>query len=358
MLPSMIHPWGRVLVHCAAEDVVSPHDMERAAHELEALGFTTVMHRTSGLLWAHNEQTAEEAPTEVTVLASESGKGAALASAVGRLFEENGCLVDIRHDSVVPPGDSLVIALCDLDEPTIYDLTSSTFRPFMDGICNFKGRLIWATPSAHSGACKDPRSAMVHGTLRTIHMEYNVDATVVEVDETSATEIILPVNLWKISQSLSSRRKTADFDPDADFAITDGVLQVPRMHWFGLHDDSLSVPDNRGTHGAGQIFRSDATYLLIGGMGGIGRSVAVWMAENGARNFVFLSRSAASTDNEDFRREIASYSDGIVEAVSGDVAEYADVMRAVEKAPSPIAGVFQLSLVLCVSVLLIFFQSF
>jgi D-arabinose 1-dehydrogenase-like Zn-dependent alcohol dehydrogenase len=39
-------------------------------------------------------------------------------------------------------------------------------------------------------------------------------------------------------------------------------------------------------------FRSDRSYLLIGGLGGLGRSVATWMVENGACNLIFLSRSA------------------------------------------------------------------
>ncbi|KAB8230914.1 type I polyketide synthase [Aspergillus alliaceus] len=38
-----------------------------------------------------------------------------------------------------------------------------------------------------------------------------------------------------------------------------------------------------------------ASYLLVGGFGGIGRSVARWMLTRGARNFVFLSRSGANS---------------------------------------------------------------
>ncbi len=32
--------------------------------------------------------------------------------------------------------------------------------------------------------------------------------------------------------------------------------------------------------------------LLVGGLGGLGRAIASWMAEQGARNLIFLSRSA------------------------------------------------------------------
>ena len=39
-----------------------------------------------------------------------------------------------------------------------------------------------------------------------------------------------------------------------------------------------------------------ATYLISGGLGGLGRSMARWMAGRGARNLILLSRSGASRD--------------------------------------------------------------
>ncbi|KAH8435219.1 MDR/SDR family oxidoreductase [Aspergillus melleus] len=42
-------------------------------------------------------------------------------------------------------------------------------------------------------------------------------------------------------------------------------------------------------------FDPSASYVLVGGFGGIGRSVARWMASRGARNFIFISRSGASS---------------------------------------------------------------
>lgn len=42
---------------------------------------------------------------------------------------------------------------------------------------------------------------------------------------------------------------------------------------------------------ANNLFRSDASYLIIGGTGGLGRSMAKWMIQKGARTVVLLSRS-------------------------------------------------------------------
>jgi len=43
------------------------------------------------------------------------------------------------------------------------------------------------------------------------------------------------------------------------------------------------------------LLRHDATYLLIGGTGGLGRSMARWMIAKGAKNIVLISRSGSVT---------------------------------------------------------------
>jgi len=47
------------------------------------------------------------------------------------------------------------------------------------------------------------------------------------------------------------------------------------------------------------LFRANASYLLVGGLGGIGREVAFWMARNGARSLIFINRSGLSNDQSE-----------------------------------------------------------
>ncbi|CAG8903978.1 unnamed protein product [Penicillium egyptiacum] len=44
------------------------------------------------------------------------------------------------------------------------------------------------------------------------------------------------------------------------------------------------------------LLRPDASYILIGGTGGLGRSIAKWMSSKGAKNIVLVSRRAATND--------------------------------------------------------------
>lgn len=90
----------------------------------------------------------------------------------------------------------------------------------------------------------------------------------------------------------------------------------------------------------------DASYLLVGGLGGIGRAIATWMVEKGARQLIFLSRSAGESDmDQAFFQEL--YVQGCLAIpVKGNVAILDDVKRAVAASPKPICGVLQLSMVL------------
>ncbi|KAH6869068.1 KR domain-containing protein [Thelonectria olida] len=93
-------------------------------------------------------------------------------------------------------------------------------------------------------------------------------------------------------------------------------------------------------------FDADASYLLIGGLGGLGRAVSSWMVEHGARSLVYLSRNAGEkVEDQEFIEELRSQ-DCVVTPVKGSVTVLDDVKRAVATAPSPIKGAINMSMVL------------
>ncbi|KAL6234338.1 hypothetical protein BDW75DRAFT_241237 [Aspergillus navahoensis] len=94
-------------------------------------------------------------------------------------------------------------------------------------------------------------------------------------------------------------------------------------------------------------FRNDAIHLIIGGLGGLGRSVSSWMASHGARHFVFFSPSAASKENDDFVLELRARSCR-VDLVSGDISRADDVDALIKglNGNIPVAGVMQASMAL------------
>ncbi|KAK2877027.1 Type I Iterative PKS [Arthroderma sp. PD_2] len=90
----------------------------------------------------------------------------------------------------------------------------------------------------------------------------------------------------------------------------------------------------------------DGSYLLVGGLGGLGRAITTWMIECGARHFIFLSRSAGESDTEkSFLRELA-VQNCTASLVLGNVANLDDVKRAVTVCSRPILGVINMAMVL------------
>ena len=118
--------------------------------------------------------------------------------------------------------------------------------------------------------------------------------------------------------------------------IGKAVVQIP--------PDPFDIPSALST--AVLEFDSEACYLLTGGLGGVGRSIATWMVERGARHLIFISRSAGSRQSDqDFFTELRSIG-CLVDAITGEVQNQADLARAVTKASRPVKGVLHLAMVL------------
>ncbi|RYP08079.1 hypothetical protein DL764_002119 [Monosporascus ibericus] len=85
----------------------------------------------------------------------------------------------------------------------------------------------------------------------------------------------------------------------------------------------------------------EKTYLMIGCLGGLGRSVSKWMMDRGARNFVFLGRSGLDKAPARHLVEDLEASGASCAVVRGDVCSMADVEAMVRSAEHPIGGVVQ-----------------
>ena len=98
----------------------------------------------------------------------------------------------------------------------------------------------------------------------------------------------------------------------------------------------------------GHLLRPDASYLITGGAGGFGFEVAKWMASQGARNLVLMSRSGpkeeASADIAKLRAEGINVLD-----VRGDVTCQNDVRNVIDQIQAdcpPLKGLVHAAMVL------------
>ncbi|KAK1139769.1 Type I Iterative Polyketide synthase (PKS) [Aspergillus melleus] len=129
------------------------------------------------------------------------------------------------------------------------------------------------------------------------------------------------------------------------------VEQAFRHLQQGLHMGKVvvQIPENTASLQVSKTrqsvtFDPDAAYLLVGGLGGIGRSIATWMVEHGAKHLIFLSRSAGQSANDQAFLYELHVQGCDASAVKGDVSILADVQRAVDGSSHPIRGMLQLSM--------------
>ena len=100
--------------------------------------------------------------------------------------------------------------------------------------------------------------------------------------------------------------------------------------------------------------RADATYLITGGLGGIGLKLSRWMVERGARHLVLCGRSGASASAREVLSELEKLGAEVLVA-QADVADREQMIALRQKISSqmpPLRGIFHAALVLDDGVLL------
>ncbi|KAM5469274.1 Type I Iterative PKS [Microsporum audouinii] len=97
-------------------------------------------------------------------------------------------------------------------------------------------------------------------------------------------------------------------------------------------------------------FSSDASYLLVGGVGGLGCSIARWMADQGAKSIIILSRSAGKSEQAAALVSELSQVGCQVKALSCDISRKDDLACSLRECQDdgipPIRGVIQGAMVL------------
>ena len=96
------------------------------------------------------------------------------------------------------------------------------------------------------------------------------------------------------------------------------------------------------------MLRPNASYLVVGGVGGIGKSVCQWLARHGAKQIIVVSRSARLDRIQPFVSDMAELGCA-VHAVACDIADSAALFTALDSCAEtlpPIRGVIQGAMVL------------
>ncbi|HYO60254.1 beta-ketoacyl reductase, partial [Archangium sp.] len=142
--------------------------------------------------------------------------------------------------------------------------------------------------------------------------------------------------------ALAIWRELSASDGERQVVIREGQRHVARMR--AARDEHRDAPPR---------LRPDASYLLTGGLGGLGLSLARWMVEQGARHLVLIGRSGPRPEAQEALRALEATGARIL-VLQADVSKREDVLRTLEEAGrlAPLRGVVHAAGVLDDGVLL------
>jgi 1-acyl-sn-glycerol-3-phosphate acyltransferase len=143
----------------------------------------------------------------------------------------------------------------------------------------------------------------------------------------------LPQRVWPISEAEEAMRFMA---------------QARHMGKIVLSIDDSGVA-LAGTRARDPLFKADGTYLISGGLGGFGLSVAEQLLDGGAGAVALVGRRPPSSEVERRLDEIRRRTGARVDAVQGDIASASDVARmlhTVRTEMPPLRGVVHAAMVL------------
>ncbi|KAI1733403.1 hypothetical protein F4680DRAFT_464043 [Xylaria scruposa] len=226
--------------------------------------------------------------------------------------------------------DHNVVFVLDLEKPFFKDISSqnwATFQSFMNNCESTASRkMLWILPPAQKN-CKSPESSLSIGLLRSVRAELGCSLTTLEIDPADPE---LTTHVVKVFNKIIREHSDEKLLPDNEFLVDDGIIKIGRFTPFSIdsellrvtHDASceaftklkkpLSVPLDtaNGSVNPQPIITSlnfdpESSYIVTGGLGGLGRAICSWMVERGARFITTISRSGGdSADDKLFVTEM------------------------------------------------------
>ncbi|KAK1621893.1 polyketide synthase [Colletotrichum phormii] len=222
----------------ASEPYVSP---DRWAKELIAAGFKepdaihldgiAPYHSSAGIIAA--PALSDNKPSRVTVMCYKPQ--GPYVQETKKSLERLGIAADICVFGEALISQQDLISVLDLEEPMVHQFSKKTFNTLIGYLQALEGRMIWATPSSQVG-CQDPRSTMILGLARTARSELSAKLFTVEIDDRTLTSTATDLLARLLVRARSSQSYSESMDPDWEYAIVDGKVLVPRLHWQTMLD--------------------------------------------------------------------------------------------------------------------------
>lgn len=172
----------------------------------------------------------------------------ATVESLGQRLSSDGYEVDLVSWGESLPSNQDIVFLLDLEVPFFDSITKENLAAFLQTVKdNSTSNFLWVTHSAQIRP-QDPRFAQVLGMARTLRSELGVSIATLEMEHFGPGSVeAICLLLRKIQQRIAEHTELSEFDPDQEFAWTNGTIHVGRMHWLSIpealvhHDGAIST---------------------------------------------------------------------------------------------------------------------
>jgi hypothetical protein len=276
------------------------------------------------------------------------------------------------------PHGRISLFLLDLESPFLFDMLQEEFSQLKTTFKSLDDTgALWLTGASQIN-CIDPRYSLTLG----------IDLVTLELDTFSESSWN---SVFDVLETFNNRLPSPSPVLESEYVLSQGLIHINRFRRLHISklvakvgscgpssheastsqhiptDDSFDPPNNesvqdnrdKADHGRSWIlkaklsmhirseFKANRTYVLIGGLGGIGMACARLLVERGVRYLLFFSRSAEQflKSNPEYREELESMGCHI-QVVSGHVEDEIHVKTALSSATHPIGGVIHAAMVL------------
>ena len=238
--PSLcVEDWKKVL-----QEVDAPEALEITSSASHFHLNTTILSKSRCATTAHRD----------TVALLYLSKIPEWARSVERCLVEKGYHVHwLALGQQLPPGAD-VISFIDLEGPFFATLSKDDFIQLqLLATQIMHSQVLWVTESSQI-SCNNPSFGLVLGFARTIRHEVAPHFVTLEIDK---FDTVGALSVVRVLQHLHEQREHPWIDPDHEFALHEGLVNVSRVHWTPTKQDMASIrsPDNNskaldiGTYG-------------------------------------------------------------------------------------------------------------
>ncbi|GHO83944.1 type I polyketide synthase [Dictyobacter formicarum] len=132
------------------------------------------------------------------------------------------------------------------------------------------------------------------------------------------------------------------------------LAQARQIGKVAISFESVAAEKKTTTVSERSLFKASSTYLITGGLGGLGLTIVQWMVEQGARHIVLVGRSSPSESAQKILAELKRQDVDVVVAQADitDRQQVANVLNQVKVSMPPLRGILHAAAILKDGILL------